>query len=61
MGPSLFLKTLYDKAPSAMLQTLESQAAAIGKTRQYLFSRLKVNAPSFIADIEEAIQTSAKR
>ena len=61
MGPSLFLKTLYDKAPSAMLQTLELQAAAIGKTRQYLFSRLKVNAPSFIAEIEEAIQRSAKR
>jgi hypothetical protein len=28
-GPSAFLKSLYDMAPSAVMQTLETQAAAI--------------------------------
>lgn len=61
IGPSQFLKTLYDRAPSMMLQTLESQALAIGRTREYLFSRLKVNVPGFVAHIEEAIQASDRR
>jgi len=30
-GPSAFLKHLYDMAPSAVMQTLEAQAAAIGQ------------------------------
>lgn len=60
IGPSQFLKTLHDRAPSAVLETLESQASAIGQTREYLFSRLKVNAPGFIAHIEKAIQLPAQ-
>ena len=51
-GPSTFLKTLYDTAPSAVMQTLEAQAAAIGKNMQYLLSRLRINVPAFVATIE---------
>ena len=54
-GPSAFLKSLYDMAPSAVMQTLESQAAAIGQPMSYLLSRLKVNAPAFVAMIEKTI------
>ncbi|WP_420236986.1 PIN domain-containing protein [Telmatobacter bradus] len=52
-GPSAFLKKLYDQAPSAMMDTLESQAAAIGKPLQYLLSRLRINAPAFVAMLNE--------
>ena len=52
-GPSAFLKKLYDQAPSAMMDTLESQAAAIGKPLQYLFSRLGINAPAFVSMLNE--------
>ena len=52
-GPSAFLKSLYDMAPAAVMQTLESQAAAIGQPISYLFSRLRVNVPAFVAMIEE--------
>jgi hypothetical protein len=55
-GPSAFLKNLYNMAPAAVMQTLESQAAAIGQPMSYLFSRLRVNVPAFVAMIEE--QTS---
>lgn len=51
-GPSTFLKTLYDTAPSAVMQTLEAQAAAIGKNMHYLLSRLRINVPAFVAMIE---------
>jgi hypothetical protein len=60
VGPSMFLKTLHDRASSPVLETLESQASAIGQTREYLFSRLKVNAPGFIAHIEKTIQAADK-
>ena len=52
-GPSAFLKKLYDQAPSAVMDTLESQAAAIGKPLQYLLSRLRINAPAFVAMLDE--------
>ena len=55
-GPSAFLKNLYDRSPTAVMQALEAQAAAIGQPMSYLFSRLRVNAPAFVATIEE--QTS---
>jgi hypothetical protein len=55
-GPSAFLKNLYDKAPTEVMQTLEAQATAIGQPMSYLFSRLRVNVPAFVAMIEE--QTS---
>jgi len=51
-GPSAFLKSLYDMAPSAVMQTLETQAAAIGQPMSYLLSRLRVNTPAFVAMIE---------
>jgi hypothetical protein len=35
------------------MQTLGAQTAAIGQPMSYLFSRLRVNAPAFIAMIEE--------
>jgi hypothetical protein len=47
-GPSAFLKDLYIAAPAMVMQTLEGQAAAIGKSMPYLLSRLQVNAPAFV-------------
>jgi hypothetical protein len=38
-------------APTLMMQTLEDQAAAIGKSMPYLLSRLQVNAPAFVEQI----------
>jgi hypothetical protein len=55
-GPSAFLKNLYDMAPAAVMRALETQASAIGQPMSYLFSRLRVNVPAFVAMIEE--QTS---
>lgn len=52
-GPYAFLKNLYTAAPTEVIETLESQAAAIGKTLGYLLSRLQVNAPAFVAMIEQ--------
>lgn len=54
-GPSAFLKHLYDMAPSAVIQTPETQAAAIGQPMSYLLSRLRVNAPAFVGMIEKTI------
>lgn len=48
-GPSAFLKALYAIDPEAVLQTLEEQAAAIGRPLEYLLRRLRVNAPGFVA------------
>lgn len=52
-GPSAFLKDLYDLAPSAVMQVLETQAADIGQTLEYLLTRLRVNVPAFIETIEK--------
>ena len=54
-GPSVFLKHLYDMAPSAVMQTLETQAAAISQPMSYLLSRLKVNTPAFVGMIEKTM------
>ena len=54
-GPSAFLKSLHDMAPSAVMQTLETQAAAIGQPMSYLLSRLRVNTPAFVAMIEKTM------
>jgi hypothetical protein len=54
-GPSAFLKSLYDIAPSAVIQTLETQAAAIGQPMSYLLSRLRVNAPAFVEMIGQKL------
>jgi hypothetical protein len=53
-GPSTFLRGLYVVAPSAVMKSLEEQASAIGQSIHYLLSRLRINAPSFVAVIEEA-------
>jgi hypothetical protein len=42
-------------APTAVMQTLETQAAAIGQPMSYLLSRLRVNAPAFVAMIEKTM------
>jgi hypothetical protein len=47
-GPSAFLKELYDAAPAMVMQTLEDQAAVIGKSMPFLLSRLRINAPAFV-------------
>jgi hypothetical protein len=47
-GSSAFLKDLYVAAPAMVMQTLEGQAAAIGKSMPYLLSRLQVNVPAFV-------------
>ena len=54
-GPSAFLKSLHDMAPPAVMQTLETQAAAIGQPISYLLSRLRVNTPAFVAMIEKTM------
>jgi hypothetical protein len=51
---------LYDLSPAAVIQTLESQASAIEQPMTYLFSRLRVNAPAFVAMIEEQTSRSEK-
>ncbi len=52
LGPSAFLKALYDKSPSAIIETLHRQAAAINQSMDYLLSRLRINAPVFVERIE---------
>jgi len=47
-GPSEFLKNLFQLDPAEVMQTLEQQAAAIGKTFEYLLSRLRINVPGFV-------------
>jgi hypothetical protein len=38
-----------------MMQTLEDQAATIGKSLPYLLSRLRINAPAFVEMIRQDI------
>lgn len=57
-GPSAFLKDLYKQAPSAVMNTLESQATAIRQPLQYVLSRLRVNAPAFVAMLDEVAGAS---
>jgi hypothetical protein len=52
-GPATFLRSLFSTDPSAVIETLENQAAAIGQSMEYLLSRLRINAPSFVAIIEK--------
>jgi hypothetical protein len=54
-GPSGFLKDLYVAAPAMVMQALEDQAAAIGKSMPYLLSRLQINAPAFVEMIERKL------
>lgn len=52
-GPTIFLKNLYELDPAAVMQTLKRQAAAIGQPLPYLLSRLRINAPGFVAMIAD--------
>ena len=54
-GPSAFLKDLYVAAPAMVIQTLEDQAAAIGKSMPYLLSRLQINTPGFVEMIGQKL------
>lgn len=52
LGPSAFLKALYERFPSTMIETFHRQAAAINQSMDYLLSRLRINAPAFVEGIE---------
>jgi hypothetical protein len=58
-GPSTFLKNLYELDPPRVMQTLERQAAAIGQTLPFLFSKLRANVPGFVAMLEQAMKESS--
>ena len=55
-GPSTFLKNLNAMAPAEVMETLESQAQAIGQTLHYVLSRLRINVPGFVAMIERTLR-----
>jgi len=57
-GPSAFLKKLHERSPLAVMRNLEALAEAIGQTMPYLLSRLRINAPSFVATIEDSFRTN---
>jgi hypothetical protein len=47
VAPSTFLRSLYDRDPDVVTNTLERQAAFINRTLEYVLERLRVNAPTF--------------
>ncbi len=49
MGPSSFLRNLYDLDPEVIASTLLRQAASINKPVEYVLERLSVNAPAFVS------------
>ena len=49
MGPSTFLRNLYDLDPEVVANTLARQASSINKTVEYVLDRLSVNAPGFVS------------
>ncbi|MBS1874983.1 MAG: PIN domain-containing protein [Acidobacteria bacterium] len=49
MGPSTFLRNLYDLDPGVIASTLLRQAASINKPVEYVLERLSVNAPAFVS------------
>ena len=59
-GPSAFLKELYRLAPSAVMDTLDAQAAAIRQPLSYLLSRLRINAPAFVAMFDGIVSKSVR-
>jgi hypothetical protein len=54
-GPSAFLNDLYVAAPAMVIQTLEDQAASIGKSMPYLLARLQINAPAFVEMVRQKL------
>jgi hypothetical protein len=49
MGPSTFLRILYDLDHEVVAETLVRQAASIHRPVEYVLERLSVNAPSFVS------------
>jgi predicted nucleic acid-binding protein len=49
MGPSTFLRNLYDLDPEVVAETLVRQAASIHRPVGYVLERLSINAPSFVS------------
>ena len=49
MGPSTFLRNLYDLDPKFVADTLERQATSINRTVEYVLDRLSINAPGFVS------------
>ena len=49
MGPSTFLRNLYDLDPKFVVETLERQATSINQTVEYVLDRLSINAPGFVS------------
>ena len=49
MGPSTFLRNLYDLDSEFVAMTLMQQAASINKTIEYVLDRLSINAPGFVS------------
>jgi hypothetical protein len=49
MGPSTFLRNLYEFDPEFVADTLERQATSINRTVEYVLDRLSINAPGFVS------------
>ena len=49
MGPSTFLRNLYELDPRFVADALERQAASINRTAEYVLDRLSINAPGFVS------------
>jgi hypothetical protein len=49
MGPSTFLRSLYDLDADFVGETLERQAASVNRPVGYVLDRLSVNAPGFVS------------
>jgi predicted nucleic acid-binding protein len=49
MGPSTFLRNLYELDPKFVADTLERQATSISRTVEYVLERLSINAPGFVS------------
>jgi hypothetical protein len=48
MGPSTFLRNLYDLDPDVVATALLRQAASINKPVEYVLERVSINAPGFV-------------
>jgi hypothetical protein len=49
MGPSTFLRILYELDPEFVADTLARQATSINRTVEYVLDRLSINAPGFVS------------
>jgi hypothetical protein len=48
MGPSTFLRNLYEFDPEFVADTVERQATSINRTVEYALDRLSINTPGFV-------------